>query len=355
MENMGDWEQRNLIYELTQGRELAKQLQLHLNAPSSSQETLESLLQRIQASYEKALSILKWNTSVAMEVQTAGLATRTVEAPLSPRSGSSRSEDSDRDNKDPEMKDTPKKRRTLPTPRWTQLVPVTPGTPLEVLLDDGFTWRKYGQKDILGAKHPRGYYRCAHRNAQGCLATKQVQRSDEDPLIFEITYHGSHTCTQAVSSSQILPSSSQENQNQDTNLINQQQSQNNLPMNLHKELRVVTEDLDVIPQQQAYASFPDFPPTSNVTTAFSPSMMGKFSPSFISPAESGANYFPMSAAGIHGVQENLNVQSSGPLITDTICAATSTTNSLTAGLGFPFGNIEFEDPNFTFNDPRFFS
>ena len=23
------------------------------------------------------------------------------------------------------------------------------------LLDDGFSWRKYGQKDILGAKHPR--------------------------------------------------------------------------------------------------------------------------------------------------------------------------------------------------------
>ncbi|GLT68646.1 hypothetical protein SLA2020_408570 [Shorea laevis] len=73
MENMGDWKKRNLIYELTQGREFAKQLQLHLNASSSSQETLESLTQRIYTSYEKALSILKWNTSVAMEVQTCYL------------------------------------------------------------------------------------------------------------------------------------------------------------------------------------------------------------------------------------------------------------------------------------------
>lgn len=29
---------------------------------------------------------------------------------------------------------------------------------LEGPLDDGFSWRKYGQKDILGAKHPRYLY-----------------------------------------------------------------------------------------------------------------------------------------------------------------------------------------------------
>lgn len=26
---------------------------------------------------------------------------------------------------------------------------------IEGQLDDGYGWRKYGQKDILGAKHPR--------------------------------------------------------------------------------------------------------------------------------------------------------------------------------------------------------
>lgn len=42
----------------------------------------------------------------------------------------------------------------------------------------------------------RGYYRCTHRNTQGCLATKQVQRMDEDQTILEITYRGNHTCCQ---------------------------------------------------------------------------------------------------------------------------------------------------------------
>ena len=32
------------------------------------------------------------------------------------------------------------------------------------------------------------------RHAQGCLATRQVQRSDEDPTVFEVTYRGRHTC-----------------------------------------------------------------------------------------------------------------------------------------------------------------
>jgi hypothetical protein len=40
----------------------------------------------------------------------------------------------------------------------------------------------------------RAYYRCTHRNSQGCAATKQVQRTDEDPAIFDVFYLGTHTC-----------------------------------------------------------------------------------------------------------------------------------------------------------------
>ncbi|KAL6848696.1 hypothetical protein ACP4OV_021279 [Aristida adscensionis] len=65
-------------------------------------------------------------------------------------------------------------------------------------LDDGLSWRKYGQKDILGAKYPRAYFRCTHRQTQGCLATKQVQRADGDPLLIDVVYHGAHTCAQAA-------------------------------------------------------------------------------------------------------------------------------------------------------------
>ncbi|KAI3980050.1 hypothetical protein MKX01_042704 [Papaver californicum] len=92
-------------------------------------------------------------------------------------------------------KDQPKKRKVLP--RWTENVRVCEQSGLEGPLDDGYNWKKYGQKDILGAKYPRGYYRCTHRNIQGCIAIKQVQRSDKDPSYFTVTYQGRHTCTQA--------------------------------------------------------------------------------------------------------------------------------------------------------------
>ena len=42
----------------------------------------------------------------------------------------------------------------------------------------------------------RGYYRCTYRAAQGCPATKQVQRSDTDLCVFDVTYQGEHTCHQ---------------------------------------------------------------------------------------------------------------------------------------------------------------
>jgi WRKY DNA -binding domain len=45
-------------------------------------------------------------------------------------------------------------------------------------------------------KNFRGYYRCTHRNTQGCLATKQVQRSDDNAMVFDVTYNGVHTCQQ---------------------------------------------------------------------------------------------------------------------------------------------------------------
>ncbi|KAF3581230.1 hypothetical protein DY000_02032492 [Brassica cretica] len=60
--------------------------------------------------------------------------------------------------------------------------------------DDNHTWRKYGQKDILGSKFPRAYYRCTHEKLYKCPAKKQVQRLDEDPYTFCVTYRSSHTC-----------------------------------------------------------------------------------------------------------------------------------------------------------------
>ncbi|XP_078429035.1 transcription factor WRKY19-like [Wolffia australiana] len=89
-----------------------------------------------------------------------------------------------------------RKRKTLP--RRRELIRVLPGTKMDSLPDDGFQWRKYGQKEIYRSSHPRGYYRCIHKRTQGCLATKQVQKSDEDPTLYIMIYDGEHTCHERI-------------------------------------------------------------------------------------------------------------------------------------------------------------
>uniref|UniRef100_A0ACD5U254 Uncharacterized protein n=1 Tax=Avena sativa TaxID=4498 RepID=A0ACD5U254_AVESA len=61
-------------------------------------------------------------------------------------------------------------------------------------VEDGFIWRKYGQKEILHSKHPRLYFRCTYKDDSGCRATRQVQLSEDDPSLYVITYFGEHTC-----------------------------------------------------------------------------------------------------------------------------------------------------------------
>lgn len=86
-----------------------------------------------------------------------------------------------------------RKRKSLP--KWTKIMPANSSEPgNDVPPEDGYTWRKYGQKDILGAQHPRSYYRCTHKHDLGCQATKKVQRPDDNPSVFEVTYSGVHSC-----------------------------------------------------------------------------------------------------------------------------------------------------------------
>lgn len=58
------------------------------------------------------------------------------------------------------------------------------GTPSE----DGYNWRKYGQKQVKGSEYPRSYYKCTHSN---CPVKKKVERSHEGHIT-EIIYKGAH-------------------------------------------------------------------------------------------------------------------------------------------------------------------
>ncbi|CAD6216672.1 unnamed protein product [Miscanthus lutarioriparius] len=72
-------------------------------------------------------------------------------------------------------------------------------------LDDGNSWRKYGQKRIQVSPNPRSYYRCTHRPDQGCRATRQVQASDANPSEFIISYFGHHTCRDPSTIPLVIP------------------------------------------------------------------------------------------------------------------------------------------------------
>ncbi|GMN43344.1 hypothetical protein TIFTF001_012554 [Ficus carica] len=56
-------------------------------------------------------------------------------------------------------------------------------------LEDGYRWRKYGQKAVKNSPYPRSYYRCT---TQKCGVKKRVERSFEDPSIVITTYEGQH-------------------------------------------------------------------------------------------------------------------------------------------------------------------
>uniref|UniRef100_A0A5B7AUQ8 Putative WRKY1 n=1 Tax=Davidia involucrata TaxID=16924 RepID=A0A5B7AUQ8_DAVIN len=57
-------------------------------------------------------------------------------------------------------------------------------------LEDGYRWRKYGQKAVKNSPFPRSYYRCTNAT---CNVKKRVERSFNDPSIVVTTYEGKHT------------------------------------------------------------------------------------------------------------------------------------------------------------------
>ncbi|CAL5201037.1 unnamed protein product [Lathyrus oleraceus] len=77
------------------------------------------------------------------------------------------------------------RKRKLSVPTWEKTT--------SILIDDGHTWRKYGQKTIANSKFIRSYYRCTHSD-QHCEAMKHVQRIQENPPLYKTMCYGYHTC-----------------------------------------------------------------------------------------------------------------------------------------------------------------
>ncbi|CAL5074765.1 unnamed protein product [Urochloa decumbens] len=164
-----------VVTELSHIKELVRQLEVHLGG---SHDLCRHLTTQIFTITERSISIITSNDR-KRSVADAGLA-----SPLSAAATPTSDLTADGPFRNAKKRKVMEKRSHR----------VRVGSAGDNPVDDGHSWRKYGQKEILGAKNPRGYYRCTHRHSQGCLATKQVQRTDEDPTLFDIIYHGDHTC-----------------------------------------------------------------------------------------------------------------------------------------------------------------
>ncbi|KAL7122278.1 hypothetical protein ACP275_01G035100 [Erythranthe tilingii] len=59
-----------------------------------------------------------------------------------------------------------------------------------LVIKDGYQWRKYGQKVTRDNPSPRAYYKCSL--SPNCPVKKKVQRSANDPSLLVAVYEGQH-------------------------------------------------------------------------------------------------------------------------------------------------------------------
>ncbi|XLR39003.1 hypothetical protein HN51_026165 [Arachis hypogaea] len=181
---------RIIIKELVQGQEAATQLKLLLQNPiGDTSLSAEELLGNVLTSFAETLSLLASNHS--QEQPCRHDPSRSSADPSDDYSGG-----------ESHCMTPPKKvgrgcykRRSSPD-TWT-IVSLT--------ADDNYTWRKYGQKQILSSIFPRSYFRCSRKYEEGCRAIKQVQKTQENPIMYQTTYTGMHTCKSTPNSNNNVP------------------------------------------------------------------------------------------------------------------------------------------------------
>ncbi|OIT29406.1 PREDICTED: probable WRKY transcription factor 41 [Nicotiana attenuata] len=344
MEKVQALEKKKLINELTQGREFVNQLKKQIG-PLASPEECDLLLGKILSSLEKSLSILNLK-ALLLEGGNANSTSSCSSISFLGNNISPKSEVLDSTKDQMVGKNVFTKKRKTPH-QWSKQVSIC-GTGLESPHDDGYSWRKYGQKDILGSIHPRAYYRCTHRNTQGCLATKQVQRSVGNSSIFEVTYKGRHSCKIAQSEIFSLENQKRQKHNKKQELVYQRQEQEMVIFNSGPNHKVENFSLT---KEEVFTPF-SFSPTplnpieetqyfSNSMTPFSLPITSEL-PTYMSLLTDHNEQFAM---------ENI-LQSSDSDVTELISTPTSISNS-------PFGgdwdfSMDFEPSTVTFDIEEFF-
>lgn len=330
MESSPSWDLNTLQNVLNQGSEHMRELQTQFDKPCISAEECKLLAAKVKSAISSAISMAK------LLEKPAGF-----DSPTS-ASDSPRSEGSGKASKELERREMNKKRKSQP--RWSSQVRAHSGFSMEGSVDDGYSWRKYGQKDILGAKFPRSYYRCTFRHTHGCFAAKQVQRSCDDPSLLDITYRGAHTCNHGLQRNH-------KEQSPDPDLsLNPQSHPQPLLEYYRTGLTVKTEDLGL--ENRLFGSssfsFPSSLPASwmNSDSNVFPSTSKPhdyYSPTFVSATTSiESNHVSASPCSMNGYGGELNLHGVDAEIAKMLSAATSTTSSPTVEMNFLMEQIEFE-------------
>ncbi|KAH7654081.1 WRKY domain-containing protein [Dioscorea alata] len=173
MANNAFGETEMAIQEITRGYQLTKQIQsmvLKLGCEPAPLQLPGVLFDEVLQALTMALTNLKSTTSDPKTNETSSVCLI--------------SDDHRPDSTSIEIKSGSRKRRKVIP--WTK-VTYAPH-------DDGYQWRKYGQKNIQKSKSSRSYYRCTYRD-EGCRATKHVEEKDcNDSHLFSVTYYENHTC-----------------------------------------------------------------------------------------------------------------------------------------------------------------
>lgn len=357
-----------MMNELVRGMEFAKQLRVQILNPTDSCSSSKddnrvalnnSLLEQMLSSFDKIITLAK-----LLHIQRPHHPSSTIdpihnychlshEPPHSLTTNSPKSENS--------YPDFPtSKRRKSMMPRWTKTVQIINegvSKGLDGALDDGFSWRKYGQKDILGAKFPRGYYRCTYRHSKGCLATKQVQRSDEDPSIYRVMYRGDHTCAQGTHLAQAQFNSMIPAQMKTEPQLAQIKAEPQLALTPQQQevyLGLGPEgDIKVEPEQgpENDAQFLGSLSFNSVHLQPDPidNYMLSFYPDFGSPTTSGSNYLPMMSQQANKDHNGLSIKTSETDINEVVSGPNSVSNSPVIGdFEFPLDELLDFDGNFSF-------
>lgn len=208
----------------------------------------------------------------------------------------------------------------------------------------------------------RSYYRCTFRKTKNCWATKQIQRSDEDPSVFDITYRGKHTCS--LGNNAVQPPKSPEQQenihNNESHINHHGQIQeglmkfrNNLSVNTNNLNEEIANPFAFLSTSSGYMTpveSQSLPPMALENDPFwgIPSQTDLLSPNTPEP-----HYLPSLSFKLDEFHVIRNQPCSESDITEIISANTSATNSPILDFNFPIDPVEF-DPNFPFDAPGFF-